>query len=65
MQRGTKCHDGWLAIIIVVGILVIDQIVKIMVKTNMSLRESIFITDWFQINFIENNGMAYGMTFFK
>ena len=63
MQRGTKCHDGWLAIIIVVGILVIDQIVKIMVKTNMSLRESIFITDWFQINFIENNGMAYGMTF--
>ena len=58
MQRGTKRHDGWLAIIIVVGILIVDQIVKIMVKTNMSLRESIFITDWFQINFIENNGMA-------
>ena len=29
----------------------------------MYLRESIHIADWFQILFIENNGMAYGMTF--
>jgi len=29
----------------------------------MSLGESIPITSWFKITFIENNGMAYGMTF--
>ena len=29
-------------------------------KTNMYLGESIHITDWFQIRFIENNGMAFG-----
>src|SRR5574344_3039654 len=29
----------------------------------MCLHESIHITDWFQILYIENNGMAYGMEF--
>ena len=29
----------------------------------MTLGESIRITDWFYITFIENNGMAWGMTF--
>jgi signal peptidase II len=53
--------DGWLAVILVMAILVIDQLIKIWVKTNMTLHESIHITDWFFISFIENNGMAYGM----
>ena len=57
--------DGKLAIIIVVAILVIDQIIKILVKTHMTLDDSIHIADWFYIRFIENNGMAYGMTFFN
>ena len=47
--------NGWLAIIIVILILVIDQIIKIEVKTNMTLGEAIRITDWFYIDFIENN----------
>ena len=29
----------------------------------MQLYDSIWIADWFQIHFIENNGMAFGMTF--
>ena len=41
--------------------LVIDQIIKILVKTNMSLYESIGVTSWFEIRFVENNGMAFGM----
>ena len=53
--------DGWLALILVVAIIVIDQLIKVWVKTNMTLHESIHITDWFYISFIENNGMAYGM----
>ena len=47
--------------LLVIAILCIDQTIKIWVKTSMSLSESIHITDWFYINFIENNGMAYGM----
>ena len=52
---------GWLATIIVVTILLIDQIIKIWVKTHMTLHEQIEIFSWFKIVFIENNGMAYGM----
>ena len=52
---------GRLATLIVVAILLIDQIIKIWVKTTLSLHESIHITDWFYITFIENMGMAFGM----
>ena len=52
---------GRMAVLLVIAILLIDQVIKIWVKTSMSLGESIRITDWFYINFIENNGMAYGM----
>lgn len=54
---------GIAAGIIIVLILLIDQIIKIEVKTGMCLYDSIRVTDWFYINFIENNGMAYGLTF--
>ena len=50
-----------MAVIIVIAILLIDQILKIWVKTNMHLHECITITDWFKICFIENKGMAFGM----
>ena len=52
---------GRLATLIVVAILLIDQAIKIWVKTSMCLHESIQITDWFYITFIENMGMAFGM----
>jgi signal peptidase II len=52
---------GRLATILVVAILLIDQFIKIWVKTSMHLHESIHVFDWFYISFIENNGMAYGM----
>jgi signal peptidase II len=55
--------DGRMAWILILAILVIDQLIKIEVKTTMTLGESIRVTDWFYISFIENNGMAYGMTF--
>ncbi|MBM6992707.1 MAG: lipoprotein signal peptidase [Prevotella sp.] len=57
--------DGRMAWFIIVAILVIDQIIKIEVKTTMTLGESLRVTDWFYINFVENIGMAYGMTFFN
>ena len=54
-------RNGWLAIIIVSAILLIDQAIKLYVKTDMALHESRQVTSWFYITFIENNGMAYGM----
>ncbi len=45
-------------------LVVIDQVIKVLVKTNMSIGESIHVFgDWFQIYFIENEGMAFGMKF--
>ena len=52
---------GQLSLLIVLGILILDQVIKIEVKTNMFYNESIHITDWFYLRFIENPGMAFGM----
>ena len=58
LSRGTKIT------VLVVLLLIIDQIIKILVKTNMTIGQSIHVFgDWFQIYFIENNGMAFGMQF--
>ena len=56
---------GQLSALIVIAVLIIDQIIKIWVKTNMYWHESIKITDWFYIYFTENNGMAFGMEIFN
>lgn len=63
MIRNNKTFKAWMAVAIVVAILLFDQIIKIEVKTNMTLGEAKRVTDWFYIEFIENNGMAYGMKF--
>ena len=46
----------------IILLLTIDQITKILVKTNMNLYEDIQIFKWFHIHFIENPGMAFGIT---
>jgi signal peptidase II len=56
-----KLSKGLLATLIIIGVILVDQIVKIMVKTHMYLGQEIYIADWFRIYFIENNGMAFGM----
>ena len=61
MDRQQITKRGALAALIVVGVLLVDQLIKIWVKTNMTLHEQIEILSWFKIVFIENNGMAYGM----
>lgn len=60
----TKTNKTYLLLsIFVIALLLIDQAIKIWIKTNLCLHESIHVTDWFYLSFIENNGMAYGMTF--
>lgn len=51
------------AIAIIFGVLAIDQISKIWVKTHMTLGQEYRIADWFIIHFTENVGMAFGMEF--
>ena len=59
-----KFSKGALISIFVVLLLVVDQVIKFAVKLNMTLGESIPVFgDWFQICFVENNGMAFGMQF--
>ena len=55
---------GRIACLIIFSVLVIDQIIKIWIKTHMYWHESIRITDWFYIYFTENSGMAFGMEIF-
>jgi signal peptidase II len=43
------------------SIILIDQIIKILIKTNFELYSGFEIFSWFQIYFIENKGMAFGM----
>ena len=50
-------------LLLIIGILLFDQLVKFWVKTHMYLGEEIRFADWAIIHFTENNGMAFGMEF--
>lgn len=51
-------------ILIILFILLMDQVLKFWIKTNMYLGQEYHIAgDWFIIHFTENNGMAFGMEF--
>lgn len=64
IRKCGKKQQTWLAIGLVVGILIIDQIIKILVKTNMVIGGDIpLIGDWCHLHFIENEGFAFGMAF--
>ena len=59
-----RVSKGTRSTLLVILLLIIDQVIKILVKTNMSIGQSIHVFgDWFQILFIENNGMAFGLQF--
>jgi signal peptidase II len=55
-----KSKSIWI-IAIVLLVLIIDQSLKIWIKTHLVLGESIPVTGWFQLLFVENQGMAFGM----
>jgi signal peptidase II len=56
MTRTLKC------ILVILGILFVDQTIKILIKTNMTLYEqNPVLGDWFILHFVENRGMAFGL----
>lgn len=56
-----KQHKGLLALGVILLVIILDQALKIWVKTHFYLGEEHVITSWFRLYFIENNGMAFGM----
>lgn len=44
---------------------VIDQVLKIYIRTHFALGEAREITSWFYLCFVENNGMAFGIEWFS
>jgi signal peptidase II len=59
--KGTR-NNLLICLVFVILLLVIDQVTKIWVKTTMIEGEMHDITSWFKIYFVENEGMAYGIT---
>lgn len=60
----SKSRKYWLCFGLIAVFLIVDQIVKIWVKTHMMLGEEIpLIGDWCLLHFVENEGMAFGMKF--
>ncbi|MFY9241566.1 MAG: lipoprotein signal peptidase [Polaribacter sp.] len=52
-----------LAILTILIAIILDQVIKIYVKTHFVLGEEVVVFDWFKIHFVENNGMAMGFEF--
>jgi len=52
------------SILLVILVLLVDQILKIWIKTHMTIGEEFSVLgNWFLIHFVENNGMAFGFEF--
>ncbi len=51
--------------VLILGVLLLDQIVKVYVKTHFHYAESVEVTPWFYIRFVENNGIAFGLEVFR
>lgn len=59
-----KVSRGARLLILGVLLVVVDQVIKYLVKTNMGLGEQIHVIgNWFRLCFVENEGMAFGMKF--
>ena len=50
---------------IVVVAVVLDQLLKVYIKTHFMLGEAHPVTSWFWLCFVENNGMAFGIEWFS
>ncbi len=51
------------SILVIFLVLLVDQTLKVLVKTHMTLYEQIpFLGNWGILHFVENNGMAFGLS---
>lgn len=61
MTSPKRLSNGTVAILVAVAVILLDQILKIWVKTHFYLGERLEILPFFELRFIQNNGMAFGM----
>jgi signal peptidase II len=52
-----------IALLVIFGVLLADQLIKIYIKTHFVLGEEHVFFSWFKIHFTENPGMAFGIEF--
>ena len=59
LQKSLKLSlTAW---IIIAAVIILDQAMKIWIKTSFYLGEDLEILPWFHLRFIQNNGMAFGI----
>lgn len=63
ITKTRKMSKKNLAIATILIAIILDQLIKIYVKTHFYLGEEVIVFDWFRIHFVENNGMAMGFEF--
>lgn len=57
-------RKAWLCAAIIAVLLVADQILKIWIKTHFAIGDEVnLIGDWCRLHFVENVGIAFGMSF--
>ena len=61
MNASQSKKTAWLVTAIILAVILLDQSLKIWVKTSFYMGEDLSLTSWFHLKFIENNGMAFGL----
>ncbi len=53
-------RTAWISLAVILLVIILDQWLKIWVKTSFYLGEEVEITSWFRLLFVQNPGMAFG-----
>lgn len=59
MQSKAK-KTAWISAAVILLVILIDQILKIHIKTSFYLGEQVDVTSWFKLLYVQNPGMAFG-----
>ncbi len=62
-MRSSSRSRAIFAAVLILAIILVDQAIKYAIKTGFNLHETLPVTDWFELVFTENRGMAFGMSF--
>ena len=59
-----KKKYAWIAAVVVLLLILVDQIIKFWVKTHLAVGQTVpLLGQWFNLHFVENEGMAFGISF--
>ena len=59
-----KKKYAWIAVVVVLLLILVDQIIKFWVKTHLAVGQTVpLLGQWFNLHFVENEGMAFGISF--